>query len=137
MIEPDIKQFVEAVGAKVPLAGSEHYTLFRRVFKRQNYFTLNKRLLVVKISHSDRPFWGLTKAIIDFINELEDYSVVLLTSSTEGWVFSKSQVNGYIRSGRWALREADGNYKINMPLPDSNMFSTPSRFLQVGMGTET
>lgn len=129
MADPDIKQFVDAVGAKAPLAGSEHYALFRRFFKRQNYFTLNKRLLVVKISRSDRPFWGLTKAIIEFLNELNDYSVVLLISPTEGWVFSKSQVNAHIRSGRWALRDADGNYKINMPLPDSNMFSTVSRFL--------
>lgn len=129
MIDPDIKRFVDTAGAKVPLSESEHYVLFRRVFKRQNYFTLNNRLLVVKISRSDRPFWGLTKTIIDFLNELEDYSVVLLTSPSEGWVFSKSQVGDHIRSGRWALREADGNYKINMPLPDSNMFSTTSRFL--------
>ena len=129
MIDPDIEKFVDAVGAKVPLAGSDHSALFRRMFKRQNYFTLNNQLLVVKISRSDKPFWGLTKAIIDFLNELNDYSVVLLTSPTEGWVFSKSQVNGHIRSGRWALREADGNYKINMPLPDGNMFSTASRFL--------
>lgn len=129
MIDPDIERFVDAIGAKVPLAGSEHYSLFRRMFKRQNYFTLNNQLLVVKISRSEKPFWGLTKAIIDFLNELNDYSVVLLTAPTEGWVFSKSQVNGHVGSGRWALREADGNYKINMPLPDGNMFSTVSRFL--------
>ena len=105
------------------------------MFKRQNYFTINSRFLVIKISRSEKPFWGLTKAIIDFLNELNDYSVVLLMSPTEGWVFSKAQVNGHIRSGRWALREADGNYKINMPLPDSNMFSTTARFLS-HVGTE-
>ena len=129
MIDQDIKQFTDAVGAKVPLARSEHYANFRKMFKRQNYFTLNNHFLVVKISRSEPPFWGLTKTIIDFLNELNDYSVVLLTSPAEGWVFSKSQVNSLVKSGRWALREADGNYKINMPLPDSNMFSTTSRFL--------
>jgi hypothetical protein len=99
------------------------------MFKRQNYFTINDCFLVIKISRSERPFWGLTKAIIDFLNQLNDYSVVLLTSPTESWVFSKSQVNGHMRSGHWALREADGNYKVNMPLPHSNMFSTTSRLL--------
>jgi hypothetical protein len=129
VIDPDIKKFVDAIGAKVPLAESESYFTFRRMFKRQNYFTLNNQLLVVKISRSKKPFWGLTKSIIDFLNGLNEYSVVLLTSPTEGWVFSKSQVNAHVGSGRWALREADGNFKINMPLPDSNMFSTVSRFL--------
>lgn len=129
MIDPDINRFISAVGAKVPLTESEQYSAFRKMFKRQNYFTLDGRFLVIKISRSKKPFWGLTKTIIDFLNGLNNYSVVLLTSPSEGWVFSKSQVNGHINSGHWALREEDGNYKINAPLPDGNMFSSPSRFL--------
>ncbi len=127
-MDPDIKLFADAVGATTPLESTEHYAFFRSMFKRENYFTLNKRFLVVKISRSAKPFWGLTKAIIDFTNELEDYSVVLLTSPTAGWVFSKSQVNEYIRTGEWALRKADGNYKINMPLPERNAFSLAAHF---------
>lgn len=129
MIDPDIKAFVDSIGAKEPLADSESVVLFRKMFKRQNYFTLNGRFLIIKISRSEKPFWGVGKEYIDFLNGLEDYSLVLLTSPTEGWVFSKAQINSHISSGRWALREADGNYKINLPLPDANMFSTTARFL--------
>lgn len=129
MIDPDIKTFIDSIGAEVPLAGSESADLFRSMFKRQNYFILNGRFLIVKISRSKKPFWGVGKKYIDFLNELEDYFLVLLISSTEGWVFSKAQINHHITSGRWALREADGNYKINMPLPDSNMFSRIEHFV--------
>lgn len=127
-MDPDIKVFVDAVGATTPLEGTEHYEKFRTIFKRENYFTLDKRFLVIKISRSEKPFWGLTKSIIDFVNELDDYSLVLLTSPTAGWIFSKSQVNDHIESGAWALRKADGNYKINMPLPEDNAFSLASYF---------
>ena len=126
-IDPDIKRFVDAIGAKIPLTGTEHYSAFRKLFKRQNYFQLGSELLVVKISRSNNPFWGLTKAIIDTTNGLNSFSVVLLTSATEGWLFSKSEVNAHIRSGEWPLA-LDGNYKINSPLPDNHAFKSVSGF---------
>ncbi len=129
MIDPDIKEFVDSVGAKEPLSGTKSAATFHKLFKRKNYFSLNGHFLIVKISRIEPPFWGVGKSYIDFLNELEDYSLVLLTSPTEGWVFSKSQVNNHVSSGRWALREADGNYKIHVPLPDANSFSSTSQFL--------
>lgn len=124
-IDADIKLFVDRIGASIPLIENEAYATFRKVFKKQNYFKLGRTFLVVKISRSDRPFWGLTKDIIDFIDGLDDYFVVLLTSPSDGWIFSKAEVASNIRSESWGLA-ADGNYKINSPLPLGNAFSTAS-----------
>ena len=46
----------------------------------------------------------------------------MLTSDAEGWVFSKKEVKANIAGDKWRLREKDGNYKINTPLPDQNSF---------------
>jgi len=130
MIDPDIKAFVGMVGATEPLASEERYGLFRRMFKRQNYFLLKGRFLIVKISRSERPFWGVGKDFIDFLNNLKEYYLVLLVSPREGWVFSKADVNSNIRSRKWNLREADNNYKINPPLPDENGFTGQARLYE-------
>lgn len=131
MTDPDIRMFVESIGATEPLAGTSSAMMFRKLFRRKNYFSINGHFLIVKISRIEPPFWGVGKAYIDFLNDLTDYSLVLLTSPTEGWVFSKKQVNNHIASGKWALRVADGNYKIHVPLPDVNSFSSPARFLSM------
>ena len=130
MPDSDIAKFVEAIGASEPLANDESYMTFRRLFKRHNYFVLEGRFLIVKISRSERPFWGVGKPFIDFLNSLNNYYLVLLVSAREGWVFSKSDVDANIRSQRWRLREEDGNYKINLPLPDRNMFAGAKSFRQ-------
>ncbi len=126
MIDPDIVKFVEMVGATEPLAGDELHATFRRMFKRQNYFLLKERFLIVKISRTDKPFWGIGKKFVDFLNDL-NYYLMLLTSPRESWVFSKAEVNANIRSRKWNLREADNNYKINPPLPDRNAFLGAAR----------
>jgi hypothetical protein len=127
-IDPDIKRFVDAIGASVPFAGTEDYSAFRKIFKRQNYFALSPHLLVVKISRSPKPFWGLTKSVIDSINALDKYYVVFLDSPTTGWVFAKNEVTAQIGAEEWPLA-LDGDYKINSPLQDRNAFLTISEFL--------
>lgn len=126
--DPDVAKFVEAVGAAEPLANDKKYALFRRMFKRHNYFMLDGRFLIVKVSRSERPFWGVGKEFIDFLNQLNDYFLVLLVPGTEGWVFSKAEVLANIQSLKWKLRAADNNYKINPPLPDRNGFAGPKTF---------
>ena len=127
-IDADIKQFIDKIGARVPLAGTEHYDAFRSVFKKQNYFSYDGQLLVIKISRSSKPFWGLTKEIIDFINDYFDhYFVVFLTLNSKGWVFSKTEVISHTSSEEWALA-LDGNYKINSPLSDNNLFTSIESF---------
>jgi hypothetical protein len=84
---------------------------------------------MVKISRSEKPFWGIGKPFIDLLNNF-DYLLILLVSNLEGWVFSKEEVNSNIKNKKWNLREADKNFKINWPLPDRNSFYSPENFLK-------
>jgi len=133
-VDKDISQFVAAIGAKEPSPDKEDYWKWKAIFKRSNYFLFNGKFMIVKISRSKKPFWGVGKAFIDLLNSLDDYYLVLLVSSAEGWVFTKREINTNIQSRRWNLREADNNYKINYPLPDSNSFlSVKSFFKKLGL----
>ena len=133
----DIGGFVAAIGAKEPSPDSGNYAKWKAIFRRSNYFLFNGKFMIVKISRSKKPFWGVGKEFIDLLNSLDDFYLVLLISQREGWVFSKSEVNAQIKSGRWNLREADNNYKINYPLPDNNSFFSPKTFLKkLGLSVE-
>ncbi len=126
-VAPDIQQFVDAVGATQPDLESEQGKLFRKVFRRGNYFRHPGGFLIVKISRVDRPFWGLGKQYVDFLNDaLDNYYLVLLDSASSGYVFSKDEINSQIKRGNWRLSKTD--YKINMPLPTRNAFRTTEQF---------
>src|SRR4051812_22334036 len=124
--DADIAKFVEAIGATEPQSGDELFASFRKMFKRHNYFLLGGCFLIVKISRSKRPFWGVGKEVIDLLNGLDNYYLVLLLPGSEGWVFSKAEVNSNI-GRRWNLGD-DGDYKINPPLRDANTFAGPKTF---------
>lgn len=126
----EIKNFAEAIGAKEPRPGDKNFTMFRKLFKRSNYFIFEGKFIIIKISRSKKPFWGVGKAFIDFFNNIDNYFLILLTSASEGWFFTKADINNNIKNGKWRLREADSNYKINPPLPDKNSFISPSHFLK-------
>lgn len=125
----EIEEFIQAVGAIAPQPGSEIYSKFKSIFKRSNYFILRNKFLMVKISRIEKPFWGIGKDFIDFLDN-SDYFLVLLVSNREGWLFSKTEVNSNIKNKKWNLREADNNYKIHTPLPDRNSFYSPDNFLK-------
>lgn len=127
-MEKEIREFVTAIGATVPKPGDEIYVAFKRSFKRPNYFLFRGTFLIVKISRSPRPFWDISRNVLNIVNDLKSYHVVLLTSEREGWVLAKADVNVRINSGRWALA-GHGSYKINMPLEDRFSFSSPSAFI--------
>jgi len=137
-LDREIREFTSAVGAIEPQRGDETYSTFRAIFRRSNYFILRgappkpNKFLIVKISRSKTPFWGIGKDFLDLLNKFEQihYFLVLLVSGKEGWVFSRQEVNANIRSEKWKLREADNNYKINWPLPDTNSFTSPDTFLK-------
>lgn len=129
-MDEDIRKFVDSVEAVKPDKDNNAFAKWRKTFKRPNYFLFKGKMMIVKISRSKKPFWGIGKKYIDLLSCLDDYFVVLLISEREGWVFSKNEVSSNISSKRWNLREADNNYKINFPLPDSNSFSSPSNFLE-------
>ena len=128
--DADVKAFADAIGATEPSPESPNYQKWKMIFRRSNYFRWNGMFVVVKISRSKKPFWGVGKEILDLLNLLEDYRLVLLASPKEGWAFSKAEVEANISSLRWKLREADGNYKINPPLPDRNGFFSPQNFIK-------
>jgi len=125
----EIQEFAQAIGARIPELGSEHYATFKTIFKRPNYFLLGDKFIMVKISRSDKPFWGIGKPFIDLLNNFE-YFLILLVSNREGWAFSKEEVKANIKNKKWNLRKTDNNYKINWPLPDRNSFHSPENFLK-------
>ncbi|MGE4580412.1 MAG: hypothetical protein AB7F21_12855 [Desulfuromonadales bacterium] len=129
-MDQDINKFITSIGATEPSTTDEIFRTFRQIFKRSNYFILNGSFIIVKISRSKKPFWGVGKDYIDFLNSLENYHLVLLSASSEGWVFNKNEINQFINSKKWNLREEDNNYKINMPLPDKNSFLGPKGFFR-------
>jgi hypothetical protein len=133
-MDDEIQEFAKAIGAIIPEPGSEHYATFKSIFKRSNYFLLGNKLIMVKISRSEKPFWGIGKGFIDLLNN-SDFLLILLVSNREGWAFSKSEVNSNIRNKKWNLRTADSNYKINWPLPDRNSFFSPENFLKKFMNS--
>ena len=130
----EIEEFAKAIGAEIPDPSNEHYATFKSIFKRSNYFLLGNKFIIVKISRSETPFWGIGKNFIDLLNNF-DYLLILLVSNREGWVFSKDAINSNIRHKKWNLRIADNNYKINWPLPDRNSFFSPENFLKKSMNS--
>lgn len=137
-MDREILEFTSAIGANEPQPADETYGAFRAIFRRSNYFILKdtpqkpNKFLIVKISRSKTPFWGIGKGFLDLLNKFEQihYFLVLVVSGKEGWVFSREEVNANIRSQKWKFREADNNYKINWPLPDANSFTSPDAFLK-------
>lgn len=121
-MEKEIIDFAVSIGAKEFDKSEEHYAALKKMFRERNYFRHEAGFLIIKISRSKKPFYGLTKEILDFLNKYIDYKVILLKPSSQGWVFTKDEVNKNINSKTWRLDKTGAQYKINMPLPDSNHF---------------
>lgn len=137
-MDKEISEFIEAIGAKEPSPGHSSYNLFRDVFKRSNYFRLNGVFLIIKISRSEKPFWGVGRKYIELLNTADNYFLVLITKAKDGWFFQKADINKNIEQGIWRLREKDDNFKINFPLPDQHLFTSPQDFLvRAGLGKPT
>ena len=134
-MDPEVKEFTEGIGAYEPESSDEAYTLFKSLFKRSNYFLFKGRFIIVKVSRSQRPFWGVGKKFLDFFDKVDlDYLLILLVSGREGWFFDKHDIKYHIEKGYWKLNPKDKNYKINPPFNDKKGFSTHNQFLRrIGM----
>ena len=89
---------------------------------------LSGKILIVKISRTNPPLFGVGQHFLEFLDPF-DYLLVLLTSNSEGWIFSKQEVEVNIANDTWRLSGTD--YKINRhTLLDRNSFSSPGRFLK-------
>ena len=122
----EVQRFATAVGAKrmkLDIGINEE-----KLFVRANYYQLSDCRLVIKISRS-RPFWGVGVKQIRILEQHGKYYLILLVSDKEGWFFSNTEVKHNIQTQRWKIGH-DNNYKINMPLPDANSFSSPGQLLR-------
>ncbi|RDS82211.1 hypothetical protein DWU98_09235 [Dyella monticola] len=129
-MQSEIIEFANSIGASEPDQNDDVYRLYRSLFRERNYFRHASGLLVVKISRSKKPFWGLTEGIIDLLNKHFSYNLILLTSVTQGWVFSKAETMRYIDRREWKLDAEGLEYKIHPPLPNANMFFGPKGCLK-------
>ena len=136
-MEPEIMKFAQAIGATEPDETDEIYSLYRMIFRERNYFRHPSGFLVIKLSRSKKPFWGLTREIIEALNAHFNYHVIFLTPTGQGWVFSKAETNHHIQSRNWNLDGKGGQYKINAPLPDANGFMGPKTCVQKLVACET
>lgn len=129
-MEKEISIFIKSVGAKEPPKGSENYAKFRSIFRRSNYFVFDRKIIIVKLSRSTKPFFGVGKGYLDLLNTLNNYLLILLVSESEGWVYDKDAVNRMIAGGYWNLREQDNQYKINHhTLKQYHWFNNTDHFL--------
>ncbi len=129
-MDQEIKTFTEKIGAIRPQPGDKSYKLFKSIFRRSNYFVHKKGAMIIKISRTEKPWWGVGKKYIDLLNDLQvNFFLVLLESQRSGYVFTKEELNRKIQSGDWRLA-SDDNYKIYPPLPDQNVFLNVGQFLQ-------
>jgi hypothetical protein len=127
-MENEIRLFSQGIGASLLKLDLKDIELF----KRDNYFKVNGKVLIVKISRSRKPFYGVNGTLIGLLNNLDNYYLVLLVSETEGWIYSKSEINSNIQNGVWRLREDDNNYKINYgTLRENNLFTSHAQFLEI------
>jgi len=136
----EVTEFAKAIGA-TDLKTLFDYSEFHGLFKRRNYFLLQKGgFLIVKISRSEiRPFYGLGKPFFDLFNKLTektgDYHFVALVSNKSGWVLSKTQILNQIEDKSLSYSPRQGQYKINnYNLKDKDSFSSIEGFLsKIGM----
>ncbi len=126
-MKTEIQTFVIAIGA-VEISDEA-----KKFYNRPNYFRFpdTQTLLIIKISRTAKPFFGVDKLVIDDANQKCDkFYLVLLVSDKAGWIYSKSEVNSNIKNGFWNYREDDRNYKINnSDLDVRNSFSSNKQFL--------
>ncbi|OQB75902.1 MAG: hypothetical protein BWX92_02318 [Deltaproteobacteria bacterium ADurb.Bin135] len=138
----EILEFAEAAGA-TDLKQLFDYSEFHGLFKRRNYFLLDKNtFLIIGISRSKiRPFFGLRKGIFELFNKLTEktgtYYYIALASNKSGWVLPKTQIINQISKGLISYSAGQNSYKINdYNLKDQYGFTSMEGFRQrIGVAT--
>ncbi|WDN89958.1 hypothetical protein BuS5_02928 [Desulfosarcina sp. BuS5] len=131
----EVLDFANQIGA-TDLKTVFDYSEFHGLFKRRNYFLIDKnKFLIIKISRSNRPFWGFGKKFFDLFNTLTEkrgnYFFVALLSEKSGWVLSKREILNQISDGSLSYSENQEQYKINpYNLKDHNGFTSIGSFLK-------
>ena len=123
----EVQRFATATGAKRMKLGIGINE--EKLFVQPNYYQLSDCRLVIKISRSKPPFWGVGDKQITILEQQGKYYLILLVSDKEGWFFSNKEVKQNININKWNIAH-DNNYKIHMPLPNANAFSSPGQLLR-------
>lgn len=119
--EYEVQEFAESIGAEIKKIS----------FFRGNVFYKEDKILLIKISRTQKPFWGLNGNLMDLLIEgskknMIKFSIILLTTSSDGWVYSQNLAINMIENGRWK-KNNKGQYLINPPLKHEFSFSTPEK----------
>jgi len=128
-------EFAAAIGA-VDLKKLFDYSEYHGLFKRSNYFLLDKdTFLVIKTSRSKiKPFYGLARPVYEQVNTLTHeagtYFLVALDTSRSGWVLLKEQLIGQKESSQISFSGEQDQYKINnYNFGTQHRFHSPEAFL--------
>jgi hypothetical protein len=131
----EVLEFANKIGA-IDLKKIFDLSEFRGLFKRRNYFLINKNIfLIIKISRSkEKSFWGFGEKFLDFFNKITEnqgnYYFVALVSNKDGWVISKEDILNLIANGSLSYSAKQGEYKINeYNLRTQNNFTSIRNFL--------
>lgn len=114
----EVIHFANQIGA-TDLKSVFDYSEFHGLFKRRNYFLLDKdKFLIIKISRSKiKNFWGLGKKFYDLFKKLTEkggnFFFVALVSEKSGWVISKRELISQISDGSISYSENQAQYKVN------------------------
>jgi hypothetical protein len=117
-LQPETQSFSKQIGA-IP----QKFQKFRSIFTYQG------SLMIIKISRTPKPFWGIPGSLLDALLELnpENLYCVFLINENEGWLYKKEDIQRMVRSKLWN-KGGDGEYKINPPHEDRLQFSTIQKF---------
>ncbi len=126
----EVRLFTEAVSAKALDLSNETQKQFKALFKKPNYFVFRGSFMIVKVSRSRKPFWGVGKKYIDYVSPDGSYFVVLLINEREGYVFQKADVVKAINNKGWRVAN-DKDYKVNVPIPSQFKFSSKKDFMKI------
>lgn len=117
-VEREVQEFAQSIDAKI-----KNFSFFKG-----NIFYKEDRILLIKISRTKNPFWGLNGNLMDLLlegskeNKIK-FSIILLITSYDGWVYPQSKVINMIENKRWK-KNSNGQYLINSPLDHNLSFST-------------
>jgi len=124
-LEPEVKEFMDKIGA----------SQFDLPGYRGMVAGLSGCALVIKISRTEKSFWGLDGKLIDGLVELYKsealrFYCIFLVNASEGWAYQDQNVIQLINSEKWK-KDKKNQYKVNPPLLDRFAFSSVERFKNI------
>ena len=125
MIQNEVEEFVNLIQAK------------RKAFDiyKGNIFAKDNTILIIKISRTEKVFYGVCSNILDLLifgekNKKIQFGIVLLKNNHEGWFYPENIVIDNIEKNIWK-KATDQQYKINNPLDTTLYFNNCIEFKRI------